>query len=76
MTKAQPTGTRIAILRNPRACNGREEAGCPRIGRLLLAAEVGEEIEPGEDDQHGEAEETGSPVSNSILVSPQCALAA
>ena len=48
----------MAILRSPRARKGREEARCPRIREL--AGKMAEEIEPGEDDQHGEAEETGS----------------
>jgi hypothetical protein len=47
----------MAILRSPRARKGREEAMCPRIREL--AGKMAEEIEPGEDDQHGEAEETG-----------------
>jgi hypothetical protein len=64
----------MAILRSPRACKGREEARCPRIREL--AGEMAEEIDPGEDDQHGEAEERIAIVSNMILVSLQCALAA
>ena len=64
----------MAILRRPRACKGREEARCPRIREL--AGKMAEEIEPGGDDQHGEAEKTGGNVSNMILVSLQCALAA
>jgi hypothetical protein len=64
----------MAILRSPRACNGREEAMCPRIREL--AGKMAEEIEPGEDDQHGEAEEWVAIGSNMILVSLQCALAA
>jgi hypothetical protein len=47
----------MAILRSPRARKGREEAMCPRFREL--AGTMAEEIEPGEDDQHGEAEETG-----------------
>jgi len=48
----------MVILRSPRAGKGREEAGGPRIREL--AGKMAEEIELGEDDQHGEAEETGS----------------
>jgi hypothetical protein len=47
----------MAILRRPRACKGREEARCPRIREL--AGKTAEEIEPGGDDQHGEAAKTG-----------------
>ena len=52
----------MVIFRSPRAGKGREEAGGPRIREL--AGKMAEEIEPGEDDQHGEAEEAVAIVSN------------
>ena len=41
--------------RNPRACRGRETER-PRIGLPRLAADVTEEKEPDDDDQHRKAE--------------------